>query len=64
MSDSLRPRELLLCPWDSPDKNIRVGYHALLQGNLSYLEIKPRSPAMQADSLLCEPPGKSEAVRK
>ena len=22
----------LLCPWDSPGKNIRVGCHALLQG--------------------------------
>ena len=22
----------LLCPWDSPDKNTRVGFHALLQG--------------------------------
>ena len=35
MSDSLRPYGLwparLLCPWDSPGKNTRVGYHALLQ---------------------------------
>ena len=22
----------LLCPWDSPDKNTRVGSHSLLQG--------------------------------
>ena len=36
VSDSLRPRGLqpsrLLCPWNSPGKNARVGYHALLQG--------------------------------
>ena len=35
MSDSLRPHRLLparlLCPWDSPGKNTRVGCHALLQ---------------------------------
>ena len=35
MSDSLRPAGLqpagLLCPWDSPGKNIGVGCHALLQ---------------------------------
>ena len=38
MSDSLRPQELLptrlLCPWDSPGKNTRVDFHALLQGIL------------------------------
>ena len=36
MSDSLRPHGLqparLLCPWDSPGRNIGVGCHALLQG--------------------------------
>ena len=36
MSDSLRLPGLwparLLCPWDSPGKNIGVGCHALLQG--------------------------------
>jgi len=35
MSDSLRPHRLLparlLCPWDSPGKNTRVGCYALLQ---------------------------------
>ena len=35
-SDSLQPYELqptrLLCPWDSPGKNARVGCCALLQG--------------------------------
>ena len=36
VSDSLRPHGLqptrLLCPWDSPGKNIWVGCHFLLQG--------------------------------
>ena len=36
LSDSLRPHGLwpsrLLCPWDSPGKNIGVGCHFLLQG--------------------------------
>ena len=35
-SNSLRPRGLqparLLCPWDFPGKNTRMGCHALLQG--------------------------------
>ena len=33
----------LLCPWDSPGKNTGVGYHALLQGNLSISGIKHMS---------------------
>ena len=36
MSDSLQPCGLLptrlLCPWDSPGKNTRVGCHSILQG--------------------------------
>ena len=36
VSDSLRPHGLylarLLCPWDYPSKNTRVGCHFLLQG--------------------------------
>ena len=36
MSDSLQPHGpysiRLLCPWDSPGKNTRVGCHSLLQG--------------------------------
>ena len=38
MSDSLQPCELqstrLLCPWDSPGKNTRVGCYFLLQGTV------------------------------
>ena len=36
VSNSLRPHRLqlarLLCPWNSPSKNTRVGYHSLHQG--------------------------------
>ena len=56
MPDSVRPYGLqparILYPWDSPSKNTGVGCHALLQGNLLNQWIKPRSPALQADSLL------------
>ena len=48
----------LLCPWNSPGENTGVGCHALLQGNRPDPGIKSRSPAMQADSLPSEPPGK------
>ena len=52
MFDSLQPHGLqstrLFCPWDSPGKNIGVGCHSLLQGNLPDSGIKPRSPALQA----------------
>ena len=36
VSDSFRPCGLqptrLLCPWNSPDRNTRVGCHSFLQG--------------------------------
>jgi len=41
---------------DSPGKNIGVGKPFPSPGNLPYSEIKPRFPALQADSLLSEPP--------
>ena len=43
---------------DSPGKNTRVSYHALLQGYLPNPGIEPRSPTLQVDSLLSEPPRK------
>ena len=43
---------------DSPGKNIGVGFHALLQGNLPSPGIEPGSPALQADSLPADLPGK------
>ena len=47
--------------YDSPGKNTRVGCHARLQGNLPNPGIEPTSPALQADSLLSEPPGEPQA---
>ena len=47
---------------DSPGKNTGVGCHFLLQGNLPNPGIKPRSPALQADSFPSEPPGKPTLV--
>ena len=41
----------LLCPWDSPGKNIGVGCHFILLGNLPDPGMVPKSPAWQADSL-------------
>ena len=39
---------------DSPGKNIGMGCHALLQGNLPNPRIEPRSPVLQVDSLPSE----------
>ena len=64
MSNSVTPSTValarLLSPWNSPGKNTRVGTHSLLQGNLPHPDprMEPRSPALQADSLPTEPPGK------
>ena len=62
MPNSLQPPGLqptkLLCPWGSPGKNIGVGCHSLLQGNLPNPGVTPRCPKLPADSLLSEPPGK------
>ena len=65
VSNSLQPHKLqpsrLLCPWSSPGKNTRVGCHSLLQGIFPDPGIKPRSPALQADSLAAELPGPPRA---
>ena len=62
MSNSLRPCGLwptrLFPPWDSPGKNTGVGCHFLLQGIFPNPGIEPRSPALKADTLTSEPPGK------
>ena len=50
--------EAIYSPWDSPGQNTGVRSLSLLQGDLPNPEIKPRSPALQADSLPAEPPGK------
>ena len=51
-------------PWNSPGKNTGVGCHFLLQGNLPNPGIERRSPALQADALTSEPPGKSQLNEK
>ena len=45
----------LYSPWNSPGQNTGVGSHSLSLPNPG---IKPRSPTLQMDSLLAEPPGK------
>ena len=64
MSDSVRPHSRqptrLLCPWDSPGKNTRVGCHFLLQ----FMEVKRESEVAQpcltpSDSMDCSLPGSS-----
>ena len=50
----------MVCPWDSPGKNTGVGCCFLLQGIFPVPGIEPRSPALQADSLLTELWGKTE----
>ena len=48
VSDSLQPQGLqparLLCPWDSPGKNTRVGCHSLLQGTFPTQGSNPGLP--------------------
>ena len=65
VSDSLRPHGLsparLFCPWDFSSKNTGVGLPFPPPGDLSNPGIEARSPALQADSLLSEPPGKPTA---
>ena len=54
VSDSLRPHGLktarVLCPWNSPSNNTKVGCHSLLQGNLTNPRIEFKSPALHTDS--------------
>ena len=70
VSDSLTPCTVALCPWDSLGKNTGLVCHfflqailecvviSLLQGNLPDPGLEPMSPALKADLLLSEPPGK------
>ena len=61
VSNSLQPHGLqptrFLCPRNSPGKNIGVGCWFPSPGNLVNPGMKPRSPALQADSLLSKPLG-------
>ena len=62
VSDSLWPHGLqstrLLCPWGFSRKEYWSGLLCPPPGNLPNPGIKPKSPALQADSLLSESPGK------
>ena len=66
MSDSLRSCELylarLLCPWDFPGKNTKVGCHFLLQGIFPTQGSNPRLLNVlrwQTGSLPLVPPGEA-----
>ena len=48
----------LLCPWGFFRQEYWSGLPCPPPGDLPNPGIKPRSPALQADSLLSEPPGK------
>ena len=62
ISDSLQPRGLqptrLLCPWGFSRQKYWSGLPCPPLGDLPNPGIKPRSPALQANSLPAEPPGK------
>ena len=62
VSNSLPPHGLqparLPCPRNSPGKNTGMGSHLTSPGDLSNPGIKPKFPALQADFLSSEPPGK------
>ena len=54
----------LFCPWHSPGKNTGVEVPFPSPGYLPDPEIRPRSLALQADSLLSEPPGPETLKKK
>ena len=62
ISDSLQPRGLqptrLLCPWGFSRQEYWSALPCPPLGDLPNPGIKPRSPALQANSLPAEPPGK------
>ena len=62
VSDSLQPPRLqparLLCPWIFSRQDYWSGFPCPPPWDLPNPGIKPRSPALQADSLLSEPAGK------
>ena len=64
VSDSLQPHAAFqaLLSMEFPSKNTGVGCHFLLQGIFPAQGSNPGSPALQADSLLSEPPGKQPEI--
>ena len=63
MSNSLQPHGTS-SPLTSPGQNTGVGNLSLLQGNLPNAGIKPKSPALQTNSLPSEPLGKPPVFSK
>ena len=70
-SDSLQPHGLqparLLCPWNLPGKNTRVGCHFLLQGIFPTQKSNPHLLHLlhwRVDSLPLAPPGKPKLESK
>ena len=59
--DCMKPTRLL-CPWASPGKAFWSGWPFPSPGDLLDPGSKLRSPALQADSLPSEPPGKPWVV--
>ena len=57
LSDSLQSHGLY-GPWNSPGQNTGVDSRSLFQGIFPNPGIEPRFPALQADYLPAEPPGK------
>ena len=61
-SDSLQPHRLqparLFCPWEFSRQKYQSGLPYPPLGDLPNPGMEPRSPTLQEDSLLTEPPGK------
>ena len=51
-----------LWPWNFSSQEHWSGLLCLFLGDLPHSGIKPRSPTLQIDSLLSEPPGKLESI--
>ena len=62
MSNSLQSQDLqltrLLCPWGFSRQEYWNGLPCIPSGDLPNPGIELRSPALQADALISEPPGK------
>ena len=56
--DKAKEPTRLLRPWDSPGRNTGVGLPCPSPGDLPNPGIEPGSPALRADALPSEPPGK------
>ena len=54
----------LYSPWNSSGQNTGVGSQLPSPEDLSNPGIEPRSPTLQADPLLAEPPGKPQMNNK